>query len=302
MLPSPAPSAPAPGGPRPRGATVPALRVRPAGPGDLALTARWQCQHLPHGFFPGLGERFVAHWHGTHRDAPHGTALLAELVDAEGPVPVGFLVGASDQAAHVEDVLARHRWPLLRAGAVALLARPATAVRFARTRARPYARRLLAGSRGGAAPATSAVPGPVTPGPVTPVAVVSAVVVTPAARGAGVGEALLAAFCERARAAGTPVAELVTRADGGAVAFYERLGWQRVADRTSRDGARVLTYRLDLGSTAAELRDRTSSAPPREVRRDGRDLAVAVRAAASAAREDAAPSLEAERSARTSAA
>ncbi|WP_299037710.1 N-acetyltransferase [uncultured Pseudokineococcus sp.] len=270
--------------------------MRPAEPGDLAVTARWQCQHLPHGFFPGLGERFVARWHDTHRDAPHGTALVAELVDAEGPVSVGFLVGASDQAAHVEDVLARHRWALLRAGAVALLARPATAVRFARTRARPYARRLLASSRGGDVPTA---PAPDV-GPVTPVAVVSAVVVDPAARGAGVGEALLAAFCERARAAGTPVAELVTRADGGAAAFYERLGWQRVADRTSRDGARVLTYRLDLGSTAAEPRGRTTSGPRLEVRREGGDLAGVVRATAADARVGATPSREAERSARTS--
>ena len=263
MLPPPAPSAS-------RGSTAttapPRLRLRPAGPGDLPLTARWQCAHLGHGFFPGLGRRFVARWHGAHLDAPHGVALVAELVAAEEPVPVGFLVGATDQAAHVRDVLARHRWPLLRAGAVALLTRPATAARFARTRARPYARRLLSSRRGAdvvrrAAADAALAPDSGAPLAGVPVAVVSAVVVDPAARGAGVGEALLAAFCDRALAAGAPGAELVTRADGGATAFYERLGWQCVADRTSRDGARVLTYRLALGGVGAGSARGAGTAP-----------------------------------------
>ncbi|MEJ5866869.1 GNAT family N-acetyltransferase, partial [Pseudokineococcus sp. 5B2Z-1] len=238
-------------------ATTPALRVRPAAPSDLARTARWQCRHLPHGFFPSLGRGFVARWHAAHLDAPHGVALVAELVGGPEAVPVGFLVGATDQRALVAEVVARHRWSLAASGARALGLRPRVALRFARTRARPYARRLLGtGSRGPAeaptAPSTSTDAG-------APVAVVAAVVVAPAARGAGVGEALLEAFAARARAAGTTTAELVTRADGGAAAFYERLGWERVADRSSKDGARVLTYRTDLTPSGAAARH--ASAP-----------------------------------------
>ncbi|MEJ5886876.1 GNAT family N-acetyltransferase [Pseudokineococcus marinus] len=230
-------------------ATTPVLRVRPAVPSDLARTARWQCRHLPHGFFPSLGRGFVARWHGAHLDAPHGVALVAELVGGSEAVPVGFLVGATDQRALVAEVVARHRWSLAAAGARALGLRPRAALRFVRTRARPYARRLL--GTGGRGPADAAAAPPRSTDDRAPVAVVAAVVVAPAARGAGVGEALLEAFAARARAAGTTTAELVTRADGGATAFYERLGWERVADRSSKDGARVLTYRTDLTPSGA---------------------------------------------------
>ncbi len=245
------------GGVPPPPVTTPVLRVRPAVPSDLVRTARWQCRHLPHGFFPSLGRGFVARWHGAHLDAPHGVALVAELVGGPEAVPVGFLVGATEQRALVAEVVARHRWSLAATGVLALARRPRVALRFVRTRARPYARRLWgAGGRGPAdataAPSRSADAG-------APVAVVAAVVVTPAARGAGVGEALLEAFAARARAAGTTTAELVTRADGGAVAFYERLGWERVADRSSKDGARMLTYRCDLTPPGAQARH--SSAP-----------------------------------------
>lgn len=105
-------------------ATTPVLRVRPAAPSDLARTARWQCRHLPHGFFPSLGRRFVARWHGAHLDAPHGVALVAELVGGRDAVPVGFLVGGTDQRALVAEVVARHRWSLAAAGALALVLRP----------------------------------------------------------------------------------------------------------------------------------------------------------------------------------
>ncbi|MEJ5946523.1 GNAT family N-acetyltransferase [Pseudokineococcus basanitobsidens] len=235
---------------RPRSAS--SVVVRPATASDLPRTARWQVLHLPHGFFPSLGTRFVRRWHATHLGGRHGVALVAELdAGARGRVPVGFLVGATDQVAHVREVVAHHRGPLALAAALALLRRPRTAARFARTRLRPYARRLLGRDSPGTADDAGAAEGAV--------AVVAAVVVAPAARGAGVGEALLAAFADAARGAGTEVAELVTRADSGAAAFYERLGWERVRERADRDGVVVLTYRCALAG-GPEV---AAPAPPR---------------------------------------
>jgi len=231
-------------------AAAPRPHVRVARPADARTTARWQHEHLGHGFFPGLGRGFLARWHASFLAAPHGVSLVAEVDDGGGPVPVGFLVGSVDQVAHVRSVVdGPLRAGLVRAGVLGLLAHPRTAGRFVRTRGRRYARRLL-GARAGSAPSPAAGTGPA-----APVAVVAAVVVLPAARGAGVGAALLDALTDAARAAGTPTAELVTRADGGAAAFYEQLGWRRVADRTDRDGARVLTYALDLGDARGTATD-----------------------------------------------
>jgi GNAT superfamily N-acetyltransferase len=250
---------------------APRPRVRAALPADARTTARWQQEHLGHGFFPGLGRGFLARWHASYLAGPHGVSLVAEVDDGGGPVPVGFLVGSVDQVAHVRSVVdGPLRAGLVRAGVLGLLAHPRTAGRFVRTRGRRYARRLL-GARAGAAPAPVAGGGPA-----APVAVVAAVVVLPAARGAGVGAALLDTFLATARAAGTPTAELVTRADGGAAAFYEQLGWRRVADRTDRDGARVLTYALDLDDPAVHPAgdDRPAGSPRPVVARPARAAAA----------------------------
>ena len=244
---STAPPIPAPT-PAPHRAAV--LRVRAAGPADARTTARWQREHLAHGFFPGLGRGFLRRWHASFLGGPHAVSLVAEVDDGAGAVPVGFLVGTVDQVAHVRSVVdGPLRGGLVAAGVVGLLTHPRTAARFARTRGRRYARRLLRSRTASPAGTTTGA------GPAAPVAVVSAVVVLPASRGAGVGAALLDAFTDAARAAGTPTAELVTRADGGAAAFYEQLGWRRVADRADRDGARALTYALDLAGPRGTTSD-----------------------------------------------
>ena len=261
----------APPTPTPAPPSAAVLRVRAAGPADARTTARWQREHLAHGFFPGLGRGFLRRWHASFLDGPHAVSLVAEVDDGTGAVPVGFLVGTVDQVAHVRAVVdGPLRGGLVAAGVVGLLTHPRTAARFARTRGRRYARRLL-GSR--TAPPAGTTTGA---GPAAPVAVVSAVVVLPASRGAGVGAALLDAFTDAARAAGTPTAELVTRADGGAAAFYEQLGWRRVADRADRDGARALTYALDLAGPreAGTGTDPAAPAPAPAVARPARAAAA----------------------------
>lgn len=218
--------------------------VRPANADDLPAMAGWHCRHLPHGLFPRLGVGFVRRWHATFLDSAYGVALVAELADPAGPRPVGFLVGSTDQARHVDTVIRRHRVGLGAAGTVALLGHPGTCLHFLRSRSAAYARRLLrslvperrrCGTAGPEADGTTAV------------AVITAVVVDPAARGAGAGEALVRTFSRLASEAGAPEAQLVTMSGpAGAGRFYARLGWQPAGEHRTRDGAVVRVYRLPL--------------------------------------------------------
>ncbi len=98
-------------------------------------------------------------------------------------------------------------------------------------------------------------------------AVITAVVVDPAERGMGVGEALVVAFVERARASGAPEAQLTTLSGrDGAGAFYEALGWERVGEHTTRDGARRSTYRLALAEAGRPLVASPLAGPDQERR------------------------------------
>lgn len=73
--------------------------------------------------------------------------------------------------------------------------------------------------------------------------------VVPAARGQGIGEALVQACVERARSAGAPALGLYTSASmGSAIALYERLGFARVPEYDFQPpGAELITaYRFPL--------------------------------------------------------
>ncbi|MBS44137.1 MAG: GNAT family N-acetyltransferase [Nocardioides sp.] len=190
---------------------------------------------LPHGLFPLLGRRFVRRWHRAHLESPYGVGLVA-VRDGE---PVGFLLGSTDRRRHVAWLARHRRGVLARAGALALLLRPALAVHFLRTRSGRYARRLLARGRTETA-TTAAAP--------TPVAVLEAVVVAEEGRGHGVGRALVDQLLDVVHRAGTPTVDLVTKGgDDGAAGFYEALGWARVGEHRDRDGDLVATYRYGLG-------------------------------------------------------
>lgn len=226
------------------------LTVRPATRSDVEFTTRTHTHHLPHGLFPLLGQPFMKRWHQTFLTAPQGVALVAARRDSEGERLVGFLLGAVDQKGLMDHVVRHHRLGLGTVGAWALLCRPRLALHFLRTRPPAYARRLTGRpstppERQDSSDIDPGAPRPVVPS--EPVAVVTALAVTPDGRGAGAGEALVAEFVERARAAGTPAAHLTTL-DGaeGAGPFYERLGWRRRDVHPTRDGVLVATYFLPL--------------------------------------------------------
>lgn len=215
--------------------------MRPASFDDLRVTSRAHVELLPLGVFPSLGARFVRRWHRTYLESRYGVGYVA--VDPTAPAGgfVGFLLGTTDQANHVTALLTDRRAiaSLVVTGVGALACRPRVAARLLRTRAWPWARRLLSRRPGGAEPDRSAA---------TPrVAVMVALAVDPAWRGSGIGRELVARFVEHARLAGATTAELVTSAGpDGAASFYERLGWRVAAHRQTRDGDVLYTYRRHL--------------------------------------------------------
>lgn len=190
--------------------------VRPADAADLAWIASLHARQLPHGFFAELGPRYLRSYHRTFLASPHAVAFAAVLENE----PAGFLVGTLDSVAHHRYVIREHGRRLAAAGAAALVGTPRLAVTFVRTRTGRYVRsiaRALRRSAPASAPSTSDC---------ATVGVLVHVAVEPAAAGAGVGTQLVAAFVDRARAAGVTRLELVTLAgDRGASRFYEKLGW-----------------------------------------------------------------------------
>ena len=215
------------------------LVVRDAGYADLNFIASLHADELPHAFFVMLGNRFLRLYHRTFMNSPHAVALVGE----RGGLPVGFVVGSSHPAAHRRVLLRRHGVRLAIGGVAALAVRPRVAWTFARTRAVRYARALLRDTRPGlrqhevAATASSGAATQIT-------AVLAHVAVAPAARGSGVGAALVHGFRDRVMEHGAARIELVTLADErGAADFYTRLGWVSAGAGAAGDYRR---FALDL--------------------------------------------------------
>ena len=195
------------------------------GESDLGFTAELHAAALPHGFFVELGHRFLHAYHRTFLCSPYAVGLVAELDGA----PVGMLVGTVDDTGHHRWVIRRLGPALAWRGVAALVVRPRLLLRFCRTRIRRYAlgiaRRLLP------------LPAPAhSPRPTSGRGVLTHVAVTADARGSGAGAGLVERFVADAAAAGASERVLVTLADDGAAAFYERLGWRREDQGVERDG------------------------------------------------------------------
>lgn len=220
----------------------PNVSIRHATVDDLRTMASWQCRFLPYGLFPRLGERFVRRWLATFIDGLFGVALIADIPAPTGRVPVGFLVGSTDQHQHINHVLRTHRIGLSLTGLAALALRPNLCAHFLRTRAKPYIRRIFQAPGGRTQPAKYGEPAQR-----IQTAVVTAVAVTPEVRGTGAGRNLLTRFIDQSRTAGAPKAELVTMADaGGTDGFYKKLGWTLVSDHISKDGLGAKTFRYEI--------------------------------------------------------
>lgn len=203
---------------------------------DLRFVVLLHRSSLAHGLFPALGPRFLRAYLHTYATSPFGLAYLALLDGA----PVGYLVGTVDEAAHVRYVLRRRGFRLMLLGVTALLLRPRLAWRFVRTRAKRYVTAGTRLARSGAQASPAA-------GSAEPVAVLSHIAVSAPARGSGVGGVLVERFVEDARSAGAVAARLLTKGDkGGAIGFYESLGWCPCGIVTDREGIAWSRFRLEL--------------------------------------------------------
>ena len=217
--------------------TVSQSRVRPARQAELLKTAALHEQALPDGFFARLGCRFLRRYHRTFLASPRAEVLVVR----DGPRPAGMLVGTYDNAAHYRWVM-RHRSRVLAlVGMVSLLVRPRLAWEFLRTRLGRYARAVVRFLRRRAAPAAGG-----DQGAGAQVAVLTHVAVSPQARGAGVGGALVEEFVERAQRAGADEVRLITPSQGPGPSFYRALGWYRLGSRRAADGTIVDEFVLPL--------------------------------------------------------
>ena len=207
------------------------------GPEDLPFVVTEHRAHFPEGFFARLGTRFLTAYTRTYLTGPHARAYIAE---AEG-VPVGFLVGVTDPAAHRQHIVQNHGKGLALRACAALCIRPGLALHFTRTRLARYARKLLPGRRGAAEAAIEAPPRPGITAVLAHVAVVGRV------RSYGLGSALVRRFTQDAAAAGCARLSLVTAAGPeGAGRYYERLGWGYAGETRTPEGRTLLTYEYEF--------------------------------------------------------
>lgn len=213
------------------------LTIEPVRPDDLSQTAELHNAHLKMGLFPRLGRSFLRRYQRTFAESPFGIALAARQ---EGRI-VGALFGTTSNADHYRWVVRNRGWELARAGASALLVRPALAWTFASTRIVRYARGL--GRH--ILPASAETP-PASPGQAAPLSVLSHIVTGETERRRGIGRSLVAEFKRQARAAGARRAMLVTEEGGLGAPFFERIGGICVNHREGQDGLAVREYRLQL--------------------------------------------------------
>lgn len=215
------------------------LHVRPAVPGDARAIAAIHQRLLPHGFFAELGRRFLHVYHRSFMTSPHAVSLVACRDDDV----IGFIAGATDAHAHQRYVIRRHGLQLVVAGSVALLFRPALAMRFVSTRLGRYLRGL---SRALPSRATRPTGAGAAPSDEAAVAVLTHVAVDDPAQGVGAGSALVGSFVAQVQERGSADRiELVTLAEGGASAFYERLGWTAAGEH-ARESVRYRHFVLAL--------------------------------------------------------
>ncbi|MFV2008457.1 MULTISPECIES: GNAT family N-acetyltransferase [unclassified Micromonospora] len=217
--------------------------MRPAEHADLATTARTHVEFLPVGLFPSLGAGFVRRWHRTYLDSRHGVGyVVTNPTTPDGDV-VGFLLGTTDQAAHMAALFADRRAlaALSVSGVGAVVRRPWLARQLS-SRVGPWARQIAQRRSGQPTPADA-------PSENAQVAVMVAVAVQPKWRGSGIGAELVRRFVADARRAGAAEAELVTPVgSAGATGFYERLGWELGPCWHTRDGDQLQAYRQRLVS------------------------------------------------------
>lgn len=224
---------------------TPVAEVRPVRDDDLPVVARLHVAAFPESVLGQLGTEAVRRNYQWQLHGPHDvTALVAEL-DGQ---PVGFLFGGVFRGSTIGFVKSQK---FFLAGRV--LRHPKVLLGRLGWDRISLGLRLLA-SRWS------------TPAPEVPEAVprssfgVLAIAVDPAAQGHGVGRALMHAAEDAARTRGFTGLHLsVHPSNGGAVEFYERLGWRR---RPEASGVWEGRMSYALAEDVPESGDVTTSRSP----------------------------------------
>lgn len=215
------------------GAASPPCQVRRLVARDVPASARLHREVLGSEFVARGGERFLRLYHLAWCESRAGLALAA--VASDGQV-VGVLLGTLEPAAHYRYMARRHGLGLALCLLAHAVAHPSFGRELVATRALRYARgalRVLAKRPRAAKRA--------------PVAgkegEIAHLMVAPAARGAGVGRALVHEALRVAKDAGLDQVVLVTSPDLSSSSFYLHLGWQPYGEVTSRSGERFARFK-----------------------------------------------------------
>ena len=212
--------------------------VRKMAPEDVRVAANLHDMHLPHGFFPQLGTRFLREYYRSFMSSPYSIALAV----GEPGLPRGVLIGVMRPREHYRWVVRTRTWRLAMVGSAALLARPRVLGLFLRDRLPRYVRaiRSLRSRSGGTE--TNGAPMPPRP------AVLAHIVADPRVRGRGVAAALVDRFLEEARSEGIQSARATTlEGPEGATGFYERCGWQRQLATKDWDEQPIVVFERPTG-------------------------------------------------------
>lgn len=216
------------------------IRVRPLVDADLDAAARIHRRVLDMEFLSRFGPSFMRTYYGAWI---HSTGSLALAAHDEDGRLVGALLGATDPAAHARAMVRHHGAAIATKLLAYALARPRLAKELIATRGWRYTRGLVRLVRSRFASSSAA---PVADlGPV--VGEITHVLVSPDARGRGVGRALVQESVDRARTAGVEELTLVTPPDMAARHFYEHLGWHCDGAMQSHSGEEFLRFHYLVG-------------------------------------------------------
>jgi len=193
---------------------------------DAPAVAQLHVASFPGFFLTTLGDGFLTEFYAGAIALPDSVAFVAR--GAEGEI-VGAVVGVLHERGFHRRAVSRRAVRSVVTLAIALVRRP--------TALGPLLTRLPTVRRG-ARPVSGSEDG----------GLLASLFVDAAARGHGVGEALVGAWVNRARALGASSAYLTTDADGNEAVnrFYDRLGWGLVGQEDAGSGRPRNRYRFVL--------------------------------------------------------
>jgi len=197
------------------------MKIQPLAHEHLEAVVQLHLDAFPSFFLSFLGPRFLREFYNSFLYDPQGIAYVA--CDEQGRI-LGAVVGSLDPHGYFKRLLKRRWWAFALASLRCVSRRPSDAPRLFRA---IFYR--------GESP----------PGPVR--ALLSSIAILPAARGRGVGRALVLCWVEEAKRRGAPGCYLTTDAveNHTVNAFYKALNWKLEHTYTTREGRRMNRCTLD---------------------------------------------------------